>query len=78
MCYYGQSYLKQGDYRTRLLVPCRVDVFFEMFRQGEDSTQGVGLGLYAIKLVVQKLNGKIQLVANTERGVTVSLLLPAA
>jgi signal transduction histidine kinase len=49
---------------------------FDMFYRGNVQSNGLGLGLYLTKNIVNKLGGSIILESNEKRGTTVSISLP--
>lgn len=49
---------------------------FEMFYRASENSHGSGLGLYIVKEVVGKLNGKIDLVSRPGRGTRFTVYLP--
>ncbi|QSE97474.1 sensor histidine kinase [Fulvivirga lutea] len=51
------------------------DSIFDMFKRGNEKSQGSGLGLYAVKLALEKLHGKITLLS-ADNGVTFQINLP--
>ena len=52
------------------------DTIFEMFKRGNEDSQGAGLGLYSIKLALQRLHGKIDFISKTSGGVQFQLFIP--
>ena len=56
----------------------KVSSIFDMFVRASESSEGSGLGLYIVKDVIQKLNGKIELVSEENRGTTFTLEIPNA
>lgn len=51
------------------------NTIFDMFKRGNEKSQGSGLGLYAVKLALEKLHGNISLL-NARNGVTFQINLP--
>ncbi len=49
---------------------------FEMFFRASEKSFGSGLGLYIVKQVVDRLNGKISLKSEVNSGTTFSIILP--
>ena len=49
---------------------------YDMFYRAENSSGGSGLGLYIVKEMIGKLNGKIHFESNTGQGTTFILELP--
>ncbi len=49
---------------------------FDMFYRGNNDSKGAGLGLYIVKNVVRKLNGRIQLESEKDRGTKFTITLP--
>jgi signal transduction histidine kinase len=52
------------------------DTIFEMFKRGNEKSQGSGLGLYAVRLAVSKLHGKVNFVGNVNSGTAFQIILP--
>ena len=50
---------------------------FEMFFRGTTDSKGSGLGLYIVKSIVNRLNGKISLQSFTGKGTTFEISLPS-
>jgi two-component system, sensor histidine kinase and response regulator len=53
----------------------RFETLFEAFEQGEDGSQGVGLGLFIVREIVAAHGGEVAVSSNRER-TTFSVLLP--
>lgn len=55
---------------------------FEKFRRGSNATQyrpvGNGLGLYIVKMIIEKAHGKIRITSSEQKGTTVTVRLPIA
>ena len=51
------------------------DSIFTMFKRGNENSQGSGLGLYAVKMALNKLQGQIHLLS-TKQGTTFLITLP--
>lgn len=49
---------------------------FKMFYRASDRSQGAGLGLYIVKEMVEKLEGKIMIESTPGHGTTISLSIP--
>ena len=49
---------------------------FQMFFRGHEKSQGIGLGLFKVKLIVEKLKGKLELISNPDGGASVRISLP--
>lgn len=49
---------------------------YDMFYRGNERSEGAGLGLYTVKKLVTKLNGKISLETEYKRGSTFRIKLP--
>ncbi|MEQ9167237.1 MAG: HAMP domain-containing sensor histidine kinase [Fulvivirga sp.] len=49
---------------------------FDMFKRGHEKSQGAGLGLYAVNLAINKLNGKIEVFSDGLTGTTFEITLP--
>ncbi|MTI39965.1 sensor histidine kinase [Fulvivirga lutimaris] len=49
---------------------------FDMFKRGHEKSQGSGLGLYAVNLAINKLNGKIEVFSDGGSGTTFEITLP--
>lgn len=49
---------------------------FQMFFRGHEKSQGIGLGLFKVKLIVEKLKGKLELISNPYAGTSVRISLP--
>jgi signal transduction histidine kinase len=49
---------------------------FDMFYRADESSKGSGLGLYIVKEAVCKLNGKIELQSEPNKGTTFTVTLP--
>lgn len=49
---------------------------FDMFKRGNEKSQGSGLGLYAVNLAINKLNGKIEVFSDGVSGTTFEITLP--
>jgi signal transduction histidine kinase len=56
--------------------PDYVSKIFEMFFQGYEKSDGSGLGLYIVKETLEKLNGKISVESELEKGSTFRVILP--
>jgi signal transduction histidine kinase len=54
------------------------DKVFEMFYKANNELGGSGLGLYLVKIAVDKLGGKVSLKSRELMGTTVNVFLPAA
>jgi signal transduction histidine kinase/ligand-binding sensor domain-containing protein len=52
------------------------DRIFDMFFVGNDNIKGEGLGLYAVKMAVKKLNGSVQLVKTNKKLTIFEVVLP--
>ncbi|MEL7005185.1 MAG: HAMP domain-containing sensor histidine kinase, partial [Bacteroidota bacterium] len=52
------------------------DTIFEMFKRGNEDSQGAGLGLYSIKLALRRLHGKIDFINKSSSGVQFQLFIP--
>lgn len=52
------------------------DKIFNMFFRATEKSTGSGLGLYIVNESVKKLNGKIELASEVDRGSTFTLVLP--
>lgn len=50
---------------------------FDMFFRGNNISKGSGLGLYLIKIVVDKLEGKIELNSEKDKGTTIRIIIPS-
>lgn len=50
---------------------------FEMFYRANAECGGTGLGLYLVKIAVEKLGGKVDLKSREQMGTTVNVFLPA-
>lgn len=53
-------------------------LIFEMFQKGSENSKGAGLGLYAVKIGVEKLNGSINLNTNNSQSTSFKIEVPAA
>jgi len=53
-------------------------IFHMFYRANEDSKEDTGLGLYIVKLAVQKLGGDIAAESIPSKGTTISVILPMA
>ena len=49
---------------------------FEMFYRGNGNVAGNGLGLYLVKVGIEKLNGTIELISHENNGTTVTISIP--
>lgn len=49
---------------------------FEMFFKGHEEISGTGLGLYMVKIAVEKLHGRVKLTSRQGQGTTVKVFLP--
>jgi signal transduction histidine kinase len=56
--------------------PARVSSIFKMFFRGTDKSDGAGLGLYIAKLVVEKLQGTIEVSSQPEMLTTFKVTIP--
>jgi hypothetical protein len=54
-----------------------LDRVFDMFFRASERSEGSGLGLYIVKKVVDKLNGRIELKTKFGEGTTFTIALPA-
>lgn len=54
------------------------DLIFEMFKKGDENSKGVGLGLYAAKSGIDKINGYISLNKSNNKGTQFDIKIPAA
>lgn len=52
------------------------DTIFEMFKRGNEESQGAGLGLYSIKLAIKRLHGKIEFTNKPSAGMQFQLYIP--
>lgn len=52
------------------------DNIFNMFYKGSDKSKGSGLGLFMIKLVVEKLNGTVTIESNPKTSTTFEVRIP--
>ncbi len=52
------------------------DKIFDMFYRANAYSLGSGLGLYIVKGIIEKLNGKIELISTFEKGTTFILTFP--
>jgi len=50
---------------------------FDMFFRGNNISKGSGLGLYLTKIVVDKLEGKIDLNSEKDKGTTIRVIIPS-
>ena len=48
---------------------------FDMFRRWNEKSQGSGLGLYAVKMALEKLHGKIK-VLDSQKGAAFEIVIP--
>lgn len=55
-----------------------LDVIFRAFQQGEHSKEGLGLGLYLVNNIVEKLRGNIKISSKINKGTTVEVVFPQA
>lgn len=53
-----------------------IDKIFDMFYRAHDHSKGNGLGLFIVKEIVTKLNGKISVVSEPGEGTSVSITWP--
>jgi signal transduction histidine kinase len=49
---------------------------YAMFFRGTDRSHGSGLGLYVVKEIVSKLNGKVEITSVVGEGTTVTMVIP--
>ena len=49
---------------------------FDMFFRADETSKGSGLGLYIVKLAVDKMRGALQLESNEGKGTTVTIRIP--
>lgn len=49
---------------------------FDMFYRGHKASEGSGIGLYIVKAIVEKLNGKISLNSKESKGTEIEVVLP--
>lgn len=49
---------------------------FQMFFRGHEKSQGIGLGLFKVKMIVEKLKGKLDLISDEGTGTTVKMIIP--
>ncbi|MBO9701470.1 MAG: sensor histidine kinase [Sporocytophaga sp.] len=56
-----------GEYHTKI---------FEMFCKANENSNGTGLGLYIVKIALEKLNGKISLSSEPGKGSCFSVVIP--
>lgn len=52
------------------------DKVFDMFYRADEGSKGSGLGLYIVKEVVLKMNGKVELFSEPQRGTEFKVTLP--
>ncbi len=52
------------------------DMIFDMFKRGNERSLGSGLGLYTLRMAVNKLHGKVKLINNGGLGASFELILP--
>ena len=58
--------------------PHAKNVIFDMFKRGSEHSKGIGLGLYAAKSALKRINGSISLVENERATTCFSITIPAA
>lgn len=49
---------------------------FQMFYRGHEKSQGIGLGLFKVKMIVEKLKGNLDLISNADGGTSIRISLP--
>lgn len=49
---------------------------YDMFYRGHKTSEGAGIGLYIVKEIVEKLNGKISLNSKESKGTEIEVVLP--
>ena len=54
----------------------KLSSIFQMFYRATDNSQGSGLGLYIVKNVVEKLNGKISVTSEESKGTVFKVEIP--
>ena len=59
------------------ILPDRKEKIFEMFYRATDSGNGSGLGLYIAKESVLKMEGRIEVESEYERGTTFTVIIPS-
>ncbi len=53
-----------------------IDNIFKMFYRGSEKTEGSGLGLYIVKIGLEKIEGEIEVTSSPNKGSTFSLTVP--
>lgn len=51
---------------------------FDMFFRGTASSTGSGLGLYLVKKIIQRLNGRVSVESNVNQGTDIQIFIPNA
>ncbi len=49
---------------------------FDMFFRASNNSKGTGIGLYIVKETIQKVNGKIRVDSEVEKGTTFTVIIP--
>jgi signal transduction histidine kinase len=53
-----------------------IDAVFDMFYRASDQSKGSGLGLYLVKIAVEKMHGEIKVLSKVNKGTTFTVKLP--